>query len=322
MSPGPVAASGLKGAEKVELKHHASTNTWPAQVLTSLDCLSMLLKCLNCGSEIPDTEEKCPTCGFNAGPPNVRAAASAEEAQALEERYQQAFDTARTKGHLPQLERFDDALKQTSAIINFNLNFLHFFVTGERNLYATYEHGAGKTRKPAPLVDDQKRRAIGSTLFGGYAHEIIYAALSLDGSGPQSYGLYAVKLREIAIVNRATVLEDNSYDFVRKHDLLKSGNKPPPGYIATWANRHKLAVAKLAERITPGTKESDFASLLLFSEGNRATDDFIEVHIYGTFDPNAIESVKGSSTVGRDERVLLRLVKQHLKNAGKEWIEG
>jgi siderophore synthetase component len=48
-----------------------------------------------------------------------------------------------------------------------------------------------------------------------------------------------------------------------------------------------------------------------------------EVHIYGTFDLNAIESVKGISTSGsRDERDLLRMVKQRLNNAGKAWIEG
>jgi hypothetical protein len=282
-----------------------------------------MLKCQNCGEEIPDTEEKCLTCGHHAGPPNVRTAARADEIRALEERYQKALEESETNGCSLILEKFAEAVKQSSAVINCRLNFLHFFITDDRNLYTNYEQSAGKTRKPAPLPYDRERRGIGGTLFGSYAPDIVDAALSLDGSGLQSYGPYTIKLREIAIRNRATVLENNSYDFVRKHNLIAPGNKPPPGYIATWDNRHKLAVAKLREYITAGTTEADFPDLLLSSTGDRATDEFIEVHIYGTFDFNAIESIKGSSTVrSGDDRDLLRMVKRHLKNSGKAWIEG
>jgi len=282
-----------------------------------------MINCPDCGSEIPYTEEKCPTCGYHAGPPNIRAANRTEEIQALDERYREAFETAKNDGYLPILEEFDKALKQTSAVINVDLNFLHFFTASAINLYTTYERGvAGQMRKPAPLEFDKDRRGVGGTVFGSYADEIRYAALSLDGSGPHSYGPYAMKLRDIAIRSRATTMENNSYDFVQKH-ALKPGKRPPPGHIASWDNRHKLAVAKLGEHLTPQTRETDFPRLLLSSVGNRATDDFIEVHIYGTFDLNAIESVRGSSAGGsRDERDLLRMVKQHLSKAGKAWIEG
>jgi hypothetical protein len=146
--------------------------------------------------------------------------------------------------------------------------------------------------------------------------------LSLDGSGPTSYGPYAIRLRDVAIRGRATVLENNSYDFMRKHSL-SPGDKPPPGFIASWQNRNKLAVAKLAEYITPQTGDSEFPLLLLASTGLRPTDEFLEVHICGTFDLNAIESIKGPSKPGsRDDRDLLRMTKQHLSKAGKPWIEG
>lgn len=280
-----------------------------------------MLKCPKCSSAIPDTKEKCLTCGFNAGPPNIRAAERAEEIVALEERYQRAFDAAKVNGCLSILEKFDEAVQRTSAVINVRLKFLHFFVTDEMNLYINYEGGEGRVRKPATLYDDLARRGVGGTLFGSYADEIIYAALSLDGSGPYSYGPYAIKLRDVAISSRATVLENNSYAFRRKHQI-EPGDRPPLGYIATWDNRHKLAVAKLAEYITPSTSDTDFPRLMLFSEGNRATDEFIEVQIYGTFDLNAIDSVKGDSKgSSRDDRDLLRMVKEHLKNLGKDWIE-
>lgn len=281
-----------------------------------------MLNCKNCGSAVPDTDDLCPTCGTPAGPPNVRVADRPEELHALEERYREAYKAARDGDYLPVLEEFEEALKQTHAVINVDLEFLHFFTRNSRNLYTTYEQAVeGRMRKPALLELDQKRRAVGGTLFGSYAREISYAALSLDGSGPHSYGPYALKLRDVAVRNRATVLENNSYDFVQKHEL-KPGDRPPLGYVASWENRNKLAVAKLAEFLTPTMTTADFQGLLLSSAGNRATDEFIEVLIYGTFDFNAIESVKGSSALGsRDERALLRMVKQHLVSAGKEWIE-
>ncbi|MDQ1592405.1 MAG: hypothetical protein QOG71_3032 [Pyrinomonadaceae bacterium] len=282
-----------------------------------------MINCKICGSTVPDSEAVCLTCGTPAGTPNVRSADRPEELQALEERYRAAYETARDGNYLSILEEFDKALKQTHAVINVDVEFLHFFTRNARNLYTTYERAVeGQMRKPALLEFDQKRRAVGGGLFGSYAREISYAALSLDGSGPQSYGSYAMKLRDIAIRNRATVLENNSYDFVQKNDL-KPGKNPPLGYVASWDNRHKLAVAKLGEFLTPTTTVDDFPKLLLSSAGSRATDEFIEVLIYGTFDFNAIESVKGSSTIGsRDDRDLLRMVKQHLSRAGKEWIEG
>lgn len=282
-----------------------------------------MLKCKICNSEIPDTAEKCFTCGFYAGLPNVRAAERAEEIHSLDERYQKAFDIAKVNGYLSLLEKFDESLKQTSAVINGDLDSLYFFIRSSRSLYSNYERGVqGRIRKPAAQDDARKRLGVGAILFGDYADEITYAALSLDGSGPHSYGPYAMKLKDIAVRNRATLLENNSYDFVPKYNL-KPGDKPPPGYTASWNNRNKLAVAKLAERITHDTKETEFAQLLLFSEGNRATDEFVEVHIYGTFDPKAVESIKGSSiNIPVDEQDILRIFKQHLKHTGIEWIEG
>jgi hypothetical protein len=158
-------------------------------------------------------------------------------------------------------------------------------------------------------------------IFGGYAAEIRYAALSLDGRGLKSFGSYAIKLREVTIIERATLLEDNSYQFIWKHNI-QPREDIPPGYKATWRERHKLAVAKLAGQISSGTTEQEHSKILLFSEGDRATDEFIEVHIYGRFDNKAIESVKGISTIsGKYERASLSIIKDHLKSAGKAWIE-
>lgn len=282
-----------------------------------------MIKCPVCASDISDIEERCPTCRHDAGPPNVRIASQFEEVQALEDRYQSALRLAEANGCLSLVEEFEREVKRSSAVINVDLDFLLLFSRDPRGLYASYERGVeGGMRRPAAPINDQERRAVGALVFGGHSREIIYAALSLDGSGPHSYGPYALNLWDVAIRSRATVLERNSYDFVKQHDL-KPGVGRPPGYLATWENRHKLAVAKLAQFITLATQASDFPKLLLSSTGDRTTDEFIEVHIYGTFNLNAVESVKGSSAAARGgERALLRMTKDRLKNAGKAWIEG
>ena len=281
-----------------------------------------MLTCPQCASLIPDTREKCLTCGYNAGPPNVRAANATDEVLALEERYQNALDSARTKGCLPMVEGLCNAIEKSSAVINVDAWFLDFFANNPTALYTNYEKAVdGNARKPATFENDTARRVAGSTLFGEYAGEIIYGALSLTGLGPHSYGPCAMTLKEIAISQRTTVLENNSYDFVRKHKLLL-GKKRPAGYFATWPNRGKLAVAKLEPYITAQTTDAELHQLLLSTAGNRATDEFLEVHIYGTFDLAAIESVRvNSKAASREDRTHLRMAKAHLKRAGISWID-
>lgn len=281
-----------------------------------------MVKCPQCSSEILETDEKCLTCGYYAGPPNVRAVERDEERQALEERYLKAIETAHVNGSDENLMRFAEAVQTSQAVINLRLNALYHLVMADDALYANYSGAVeGESRSSAAWRADRHRRSVEGMLFGGYGKAIRYAALSLDGSGVNSYGPYAIKLREIAVRARTTVLEENSYDFVRRHCLVP-GDAIPPGHAAVWANKHKLAVAKLAPQISGSTREDEFARILLFTEGKRETDNFLEAHIFGTFDANAIESVRGDSRgETKGERALLSDIKNHLRNKGKDWIE-
>lgn len=281
-----------------------------------------MLICPNCDSKILDTEKECSTCGWNAGCPNVRAAKRPEEVDALARRYDHAIQGAADNGAEQALERFADNIKNSRAVINVELDFLNTFVTSDKLLYSNYDLSVrSKTRKPAAENFDRHRRTIGAILFGHYAQEIRYAALSLDGSGPKYHDSYAITLREVAIIDRATLLEDNSYHFVATHNIQPGGNIPH-GYTSIWTDRHKLAVAKLWDQISSGTTEPEHPRILLFSEGKRDTDRFIEVHIYGGFDNRAIESVKGKSSVkGTWERAAVSRIKDHLKKMGKAWVE-
>jgi hypothetical protein len=286
------------------------------------DVYSVSLVCVNCGSRVPDVEDKCLTCGEPAGAPNVRAAARKEERDALDARYHKAIEDSEQNGSLDRLRDFEEKVKASFTVVNVDVDFLYTFLTSKKGLYSTYgKQVEGQIRRPAEAEDDKHRGTVESMIFGSYARNIRYGALSMDGSGVSSYGALALRLREIAVSKRATTLEDNSYRFTEKHNV-GPGKPFPLGYTATWDERHKLAVAKLAGRISSKTSEAEYPKILMYSQGERETDDFIEVHIYGPFDANAIESVQGkSSAKGKTETALIEDIKDFLGNSGKRWIE-
>jgi hypothetical protein len=158
-------------------------------------------------------------------------------------------------------------------------------------------------------------------LFGGYGDKIVYGALSLDGRGLKSYGAYALVLREVAVARRSSILCDNGFDFVERHKL-RPGDQIPLGYRSAWDNKHELAVAKVEQIFDSNTQDADFPRILMFQGVNRSQDDFMEVHIYGTFDHDAIESVAGPSNLGSDaDKAVVAVLKELITRSNKGWIE-
>ena len=86
-----------------------------------------------------------------------------------------------------------------------------------------------------------------------------------------------MKLRDVAISHRSTVLEENSFSFVEHHGLGPKSSFPP-GFRSDWTRRNLLAVAKLADLIDVGPQRGGF-QLLLQCSGKFETDQFMEVHI-------------------------------------------
>lgn len=281
------------------------------------------MKCKNCNADITKCPKRnCPTCGEDIGYPHVREVEEPEEVTALTRRYEEAFDEARKVGAESALKMFEEALKDSGAVINVDVDYLHKFVTNSNVLYSTYDlQVQGQTRKTAERPDDKKRRTAESMLFGEYGEEIRYAALSLNGSGLESYGVFALKLREITVAKRSVTLEKNSFHFLEEHNI-KFGEGLPPGYRATWNERHKLAVAKHAKEISAHVPPENYVRILLASDGDRTKDRFIEVHIYGAFDNHAIEAVKAKTPKKKShESALIAMIKEYLKRAGKAWVE-
>jgi hypothetical protein len=278
--------------------------------------------CSNCGSEVPYSVDRCTTCGEPVGAPNVRAAADPREVGTLQKRYEEAVFRAKARGAEKNVEQFEAAVANSSAVLNCGLHFLRELVSNSKTLYTNYHLAvSSEVRKAAAEQFAKDRLAVDALLFGDYGQYIRDAALSLDGKGLSSYGRFSLKFREVAIAKRASLLEENAFKFVERHDV-KPGKPAPPGHRAVWNYRKGLAVAKLADFIGASTSSSEFPNILLFDSGERTDDEFIEVHIFGTFDQNAIESVTGNSESKKPaEKAMLAVLKEDLEQLGKAWVE-
>lgn len=280
------------------------------------------MTCPDCGKVAGAYEVTCLTCGCFVGFPNVRAADSPEEVVALEARYHAIRSTATAEGRLLAVDAFEERLKASFAVMNTKLADLHAFLANPKALYSTYSLSVkGQVRMPADPDHDQERRMVEARLFGAYGEEIRYAALSLNGAGLDSYGPVTIRLRDVAVEKRSSLLEENSFDFVDRHRLLPK-IPVPKGYRCAWRNRHVLGVAKLAHSVRSGDGNGQFEKLLLHSNGNRSADDFIEVHIYGPFNADSIENVRGKTpSTGKQAQAEVARVKELLAQRGCSWIE-
>jgi len=268
--------------------------------------------------------ERCPVCSYDAGSPNRREVDTPEERSALASRYNESMQAAEKRGARGRVEAFEAEVRDRSkAVINLWPSLLADFLNDGRPLYSNYTlQLRAEIRRPATPKHDRERWGTEGLLFGAFAHEIRYGALSLNANGLISYGSCSVTIADLTTSARATVLEENSYTFVRRHVLLP-GNDIPEGHRALWGDRHKLAVAKLADRIHRGTADTLFPRILLYSDGDRARDEFMEVHFYGLFDRQSVEVVSGPKpeTAALEERPDLERIRDWVQREGKTWLE-
>jgi hypothetical protein len=249
--------------------------------------------CAKCGSLLNASLSYCSTCRRDVGAPNVRACRTKENTHALNSRFETSRKQAYTKDCKNEFKELEAAIKErSSVVISMPANIARSLVEDPKNIYSNYERLVGaQIRKPADLDDDRHRRGVVGILFGSYAEQIVYGALSLTDHGLPTYGDVYCRLRPITIENRTSFLEVNSFIFVKDHKIAPD-DKLPIGYTACWNQRHCLVLVKLADRLLPGQTESDWQALLICSDGsNRENDDFIEAHIFELFDVHAIESM-------------------------------
>lgn len=241
----------------------------------------------DCEEEVQLNEEKCPSCGCFAGYPNVRQALA--ERDVLLQRARLARVAAATRNATDAVLRLEGVAQAVRAVVNMQAALVLTLLTDGKSRYTDYaSQSQAGTRRPAPPRHDAQRQAVEGRLFGTPGAAIVYAALSPDLRGLTSYGPVTVRLKTSAVAPRASLLGENSYGFDQRHP----GPGPlPHGHRATWGDRGALAVAKLADGLAQATSTEDIAAMLLFSEGDRATDRFIEVHLWGGFNGNSVDGL-------------------------------
>jgi hypothetical protein len=259
-------------------------------------------------------EAQCPSCAHHLGAPNVRACSAAAETAALAARAKAAEKEATQRGCSEAAKEFRETIrKESGVVVALPAQVARQLLADPRSIYQNYEGLVESgTRTAARPADDSMRRSVGGLLFGSNANAIRYGVLSLDGSGPSSYGEVFCRLKDVTIQHRVSFTETNSYTFIDEH-ALAPGKDIPKGHRAVWSNRDQLALAKLVKHLKKNQGKKDWARMLLRSSGNRATDDFIEAHIFEGFNADSMQSVttlplKGMSKTSKlDARIALEL---------------
>lgn len=245
--------------------------------------------CKECGAPLAWERPNCPACGAYAGAPNVRHAL--REQADLEQRYQAALAECQTRHADAVAQDFARQVENDSrAVINGDAKFFLHFFNDENSLYASYQQSTGASiRVAGEMANDVRRLATEAMVFGSYGCQIRYAALSLNGQGLYSYGGCSMVLNQSLCKNQGSLTEENTFIVVDNNLKAFYHQKHlPPGIRATWQERHKLALAKLGPQLNATSTAGDYVNLLLYCVGDRATDRFMEVHIYDAFSHRAV----------------------------------
>jgi len=258
--------------------------------------------CEYCQHEVPLAWNHCPHCARPGLFPNVKAAQTPAEKDALEKRYQKARRNGAARGADLEIENFEKATATSKAVLARPARELDRLAASPQELFSTYyKLLEAEVRLPHGNQWDLLRAIADEALFPGYKREIQFAALSLDGVGLSNYGECSFVLRDDMIAHRASAFEANSALLMKrkKYEL-------PPGFRATWEERAKLCVAKLAEKINSGAPESQFVGLLLQAGPTSQDDSFIEVHVWGPMSLWTVERVVLSASGRKSFRKALR----------------
>ena len=153
-------------------------------------------------------------------------------------------------------------------------------------------------RAPAEDLDDKRRRIVDTAFYAGYGADMNFAALSLDGYGVTAWGEIHLELDQRAIGYRSTVLEENSFSYVEKKALasriLRKEHAPIEGGLATWDQRGILVACKLAPALNRRARTTEISSLLIQNTQEKKAADFLEVHIFGPYNHQAVTAVRST----------------------------
>lgn len=273
--------------------------------------------CPSCMNDIPQPAERCPHCAEPGHFWNVIVASDSAEQTALQIRYDAAKTDALSRKADAAVQDFEIAMGHSAAVIARSESEVLRLATSTRQLYTTYyEQLEAGIRLPDGDRWDVVRELADTLLFPKYKRDIRFAALSLDGVGLANYGSCSITLRNNMISRRASVFEENSVLFMERHRLAVSRPDLPKGFRASWNDRGKLSVAKLAGNIDSATKPNQYSELLLRSGTTSADDAFVEVHIWGPISVLTMEKVTVTGPNERKKATIVKAMRSKLQRHG------
>lgn len=253
---------------------------------------------LDCGHDMPVSMQHCPHCGRPRRFPNVDVARLENEVRSLHGRYEAAKADAAGRGADLRLQAFETYVEKAQPVLVCPFTEIKRLARSDSELANTfYAKGATNLLKGSHVLQGQQwdsiRPAAETAMFGDEnKKEIHFAALSPDDEGLSNYGECSVTLRIPLIAHRTSALEENMLVFFKtRGDNYWRTETLPAGYRSDWADRAKLAVAKLAHRIEVTTTDGEFGGLLLTRGASSADDLFIELHVFGMMTIRTYEKV-------------------------------
>jgi hypothetical protein len=244
-------------------------------------------RCPHCYLPIDATADFCEHCGQVLESPNVRVAH--RQRAILHDRYESVVASLIAGGHTDTVEAFLTLVHKAAVVMTTNESSVIRLLT---------EPGARYHRRPiSDRVPDSTswgssvRAIVDEVLFPGYGYKIVYAALSPTGAGLWRYGPVALHLNENFIARRSSILDGTAAHLVNKMAL--SDIRPALAlFTSTFADRDKLAVVKVADRIGSATTTDELGLLLQRQGSHPGGDDFMEVAIYGPVTRECIRAIR------------------------------
>jgi hypothetical protein len=272
------------------------------------------MNCGNCGKPIDFHRTTCLACGHFLGYPNVR---KAEAMQAdLDRNCTAAVADADARGVRPLLDGLATLLASSSAVVAMPVNVLRAMTLGAA--YRSYHRAlADDLRGAAEEIYHRHRGVVDEAVHPGYSADITNAAISVDGRGLNNYGEITLRIGDVFIADRATVLRENAFAFYERYDLGRRDAQEVPGWRCVWQRRADLGVAHLTPYLTSATPVTSLPSLVLQSGTGRDNDRFMEVHIFGMVPLAAVEDVSlDRPLVTRDSQDEWNIARQKLAAQG------
>ncbi len=261
--------------------------------MLTTDNMFFSFPCPDCTLDVPATADRCPHCARPGFFPNVRAAEAATNQAAFQQRFADARAEAGKRGVEAVFDSFSAKTGSARAVWCKPWGEVQRLAVDDKQGAGTYyQQIEAQMRVPDSDEWDALRRVTDAALFPGYEEQIRFAALSLDHTGPKSYGPITMTFRDDFIAHRASVFDENTVVFMIRRDVkLKDAARTVLGYRAPWDSRGKLAATKLGAKLSTSTPEDAFAGVLLQQGPSSKDENFVEVHIYGPVTIRSIERV-------------------------------